>query len=262
MAKARFGITALLDPDPLGLGHYTGGKVDGAVPAKHKWNTTWSPYLVANEFICGTIGRFLGLPIPPFAITEPPSETPARYMFSTLHFNYEGRDLRPVLPDNCVSSLPEMCARVIVFDVLIGNADRHDHNLAVDRMDEPRDMKVFDHDCALFGANFGNEPIGIERLSALRGRLGISAGPITGGNRHCLLRSIKSAEHFRTWTDQLWELGGNYLRRICSEAQQYGISQQEATAAADFLEDRSKDVAGILNRHKEEFVAVKPWRMI
>lgn len=262
MPRKKFSIIALLDPDPLGLGHYDRGKANGSIPAKHKWNSEERPYCIANEYICSTLGQFIGLPVPPFAITYTDTDQPSRFMFSSLNFNFNGRNLSPVIPENCLSSFPDICAGIIAFDVLIANADRHDENLAVDRMNQPQEISVFDHDCALFGANFGIEPHGTERLKAMNGRLGISAGSVTGGNRHCLLDSVASNDYFEDWAVRIHQITEGFIRRVCNHAQQYGITALESTEAAAFLIQRKWEIAGIMNRRKDEFPGILPWRTI
>ena len=261
MAKQHYGITALMDPDPFSFGHSSDQAV-GSVPAQHKWNYAASPYCVANEFICGTIGQFLGLPIPPFAITRPKTSDAPNQIFSSLHFNFEGRDLAPVSPPNCVASLPDICAGVIVFDVLIGNADRHNKNLAVDRLANPSEMQVFDHDGGLFGFNMGTSPHGIERLKFLEGRFGISGSDMTGGSRHCLIDALLDSETLTCWTHRLWQIGYDFIKRTCDRAQQYGLTSEESAAACGFLHYRSRCVSGILNRHRSEFTSVNRWVLV
>ena len=47
------------------------GGMAGNLPALHKWNNqNASAYCIPNELICGELGRFIGLPIPPFGITH------------------------------------------------------------------------------------------------------------------------------------------------------------------------------------------------
>ena len=262
MARPRYGITALVDPDPLGWGHYTEGMADGSVPAKHKWNTEASPYCVPNELICGTIGQFLGLPIPAFALTHPSGGKPAPFLFSSLHFNFEGRQLSPVMPSQCVAALAELCAGIVVFDVLIGNADRHDANLAVDRMEKPKEMRVFDHDCALFGANCGGNLVGVARLHALKGRLGVTGSELSSGNRHCLLDAMTDSRPFAPWVYRLWQLNGDFIRRTCAAAVNFGLSNDEAEEAANFIDHRSRSMRSLLNRHSCEFEGIEQWSLI
>jgi hypothetical protein len=259
MAKQTFGIMAQCVADPLGFGQSTRGLFYGEVPAIHKWNTETSPYCVPNEFICGTLGTYLGLPIPPFAITVPPQGMAAKHMFSSLNFNFEGRDLRPVIPANCVASLAKLCTGIFLFDVLIANSDRHDSNLAVDRMDVPREMQVFDHECALFGANLGSHPHGIERLKKLRDRLGVSGGAVTGNNTHLFLREFLDTTHFREWINIIKNLQISFIKRTCQRSRRFGLTKEEAVEAESFLVHRKDNLEGIVTKHKKEFSAIKKW---
>lgn len=250
--------SALFDLDSLQIGFHGVGSGNGSIPAKHKWSCDASPYCVANEFICGEIGRILRLPIPPFAITHP-AGMPNFNLFSTVLVDFNGRDYSPVLPEECVSSMPGICTGILLFDVLIANGDRHDENLLVDQMVDPRDIRVIDHDAALFGTNAGQ---GIERLKNLRDRLGISSGPITGGNRHVFLDHLSTNEHMGKWIDTISWLPHPFITQVCTEAIKLGISKEEADEAAAFICDRRINLRGILNRHHKQFSQVNPWKTV
>jgi hypothetical protein len=259
MTRRDFGIIAQVNLDPLGLGHSTLGLTDGSIPALHKWNTEFTPYCVPNEFISSKIGEYVGLPLPPFGVTQPASEFPSKHIFSSMHFNFKGRDLDPIIPENCVTSLPELCAGILVFDVLVCNSDRHKKNLSGDGMDAPRVLRVFDQGNALFGAVTGREPVGVPRLEALKGRLGITGGAVTGGNRHILLDAFSNNAFFGEWADRFWRLQGDFISRICHEAIQYGLSAAEAIAAESFLNERKTKLRYLLNKHKDEFEGIATW---
>ncbi len=194
-AQPKYLFTAIVDPDPLGLSQAHKPWVKGYIAARHKWDRSLeSPYCIANEAICAELGRYIGLPIPPYAITRTfNNEFSDRDLVSFLDFNWGRRNPSPVEPDYCLQSLPQICAGIVVFDVLIANPDRHDENLAVDRTDTPKDMRVYDHDVALFGNVAGK---GIQRLNEMQSRLGITGSTMTGGNRHVFLDSITTNEHF------------------------------------------------------------------
>lgn len=182
-----------------------------------------------------------------------------RAKFAAVLVDFNGRDYSPVLPEECVSSMPGICTGILLFDVLIANGDRHDENLLVDQMVDPRDIRVIDHDAALFGTNAGQ---GIERLKNLRARLGISSGPITGGNRHVFLDHLNTNEYMGQWIDTISWLPHPFITQVCTEAIKLGISKEEADEAAAFLCDRRINLRGILNRHHKQFSQVKPWKTV
>jgi hypothetical protein len=96
-----------------------------------KQNCGKAPYCVPNEYICGQLGRFLGLPVPPVGIMTTDSEGKDVWIAS-LDFNFRGLTLPPVDPDACARELAWLSTGLIVFDILIGNLDRHPFNFAVD----------------------------------------------------------------------------------------------------------------------------------
>jgi hypothetical protein len=203
------------------------------------------------------LGRFIGLPVAPFAIVNAP-QAGGRIMFASFRFNYDGRDLDPILPEPCVKHLPDVCAGVMMLDVWVTNADRHDANLSVDRMDKPSEMKIFDHDCALFGVD---DPAGVDRLTLLRTRLGVTAGPKTKGFRHIFLDAISSSSYFDKWILRIYSTPNTYIDRLCNDAQQYGLTAEQSTAAAEFLKHRRDSLPGLLNRHREEFKGIASWEV-
>jgi hypothetical protein len=258
--KSRLVVRAGINLDQLGFAKALArGECEGDLPARHKWNRlNESPYCVANEFICGKLADHIGLPIPPFAITQS-DLVPGKNIFSTLNFNFDGRQLRPVLPEFLVSHLPELCAGVVAFDILVMNADRHDENLAVDNLSQPTAMQVFDHDVALFGWTAGE---GIKRLEKLNGRLGITQGAVSQGNRHILLDAITTTKHFRPWTDRIFSIPISYIQTLCRQAIAYGITAAEADAAEKALTVRKSEIAGLITRHRAQFKGITRWETI
>jgi hypothetical protein len=256
--RRKYLFKAFVNPDPLGLRQDHKSYVMGFIAARHKWNRAdESPYCVANEIICAELGRFIGLPIPPYAITRTVGdEFSDRDLVSSLDFNWDGRNLSPVEPDYCVKALPSLCTGIVAFDVLIANADRHDENVAVDRTDSPKDMRVFDHDGALFG-NIAGE--GINRLNAMEGRLGITGNAPTGGNRHIFIDTVVTNEHFNFWIKRLYEIPEGFIERLCNRAKEFGITQEESSRAERFLASRKREIQGLIVKYRSEFTGIKSW---
>ncbi len=227
----------------------------GSTQAWHKTNREHNPYCVTNELISAEIGSFLRLPIPPFAITYGADGT---CFFSSLYFNFDREQLPPVDPEQAWAHLPELCAGVVVFDILIGNCDRHDENLVVDQVTGPRTMQVFDHDQALLG---GGDPAlrGRDRLTALQNGMGISGGDLTKGNRHCLLDVIDSADHFDEWFRRIDALPDFLIEDSCRKARDYGLSAAEEKATREFLTWRRRQIRQIVSDHAAEFTGIKSW---
>ncbi len=194
-----------------------------------------SKYCVPNEHICCEIGRFLRLPLPPGALINGP-EGSEDVWFASLNFNAEGEALPPADIDYCLNRFPKTSAGLLLFDILIANADRHAKNLYIDKLSSPPEMSIFDHSHALFGGMLGpNFVPGPHRLNVLRDRLAISRGSETGLNRHCLLDHIESDNHFEEWVERIRCIPDFFIREICQEVVGLGIDSAEAEAATDFI---------------------------
>ena len=230
------------------------GRAAGFVMARHRWKEDHTPFRIPNEYICARLGTVLGLPIPPFALTKI-SDGGIKLMFSTLDFNPSGIRLPPILPDICMHRMPFLCVGVIAFDVWIANEDRHDENLAVDKVANPKTMRVFDHDQALFG---GCNEIGIARLVKLRDRLGITGSGVTGGNPHCLVPHLASDKYFEDWTDRIESIPEWVVTEACSAMLRVALKRDEVDAAIDFLLYRRKIIRDLVLRKLCEHCQIAP----
>ena len=211
-------------------------------------NSDVSPYLIANEWICGNIANILRLPVPPFALMR--SGPTAKGMF--VSWKYGSRRITPddAMPERCYANMAPLVVGIVLFDVLIANSDRHTGNLKVDNPYDPKLVDVFDHDRALFGIQENN---GKQRLLMKRDQLGVTADGASRGNRHCFLDLIDDAKHFPAWTDRISEIPERFIREICVEACGLPINQDEALTAADFLIHRKKHLAKTVRDHEHEF---------
>jgi hypothetical protein len=259
--EPKYFYRAFWKPDQLdALKHLAGGPDKygqglGYAQVWHKSDSQASPYCVANEFICGRLCSFLGLPIPPFAITAMPTEQ--KVLFSSLDFNFNRAKLPPVIPSICVEKLPKLCAGVLTFDILIANEDRHDQNLHVDDQANPKFMHVYDHDQALFG---GSVTKGSKRLADLKNRLGITGGTTTGGNRHIFLDEVKDSALLDPWIRRITLVPDWLIDDTVEQAADgLGISAAEALDAADFLKYRKGRIGTLIDANRSEFSAITDW---
>ena len=248
--SGRYRITLL--GLPLGSGVSDSQIV--SIPGVAKKNCANAPYCVANEVVCGEIGRFLGLPVPPAGVFYPPKGNDLFY--GTLDFNLTGNTLPPVNSTKCVEVLPEYSAGLLLFDILIANSDRHGRNFSVDYSSRPPRMNVFDHGHALLGKDAGG---GATRLARLRDRLAISAGSRTAGNRHCLLDQINTDAHFGYWIERIRQIPDYVIKDLCGELPGLGCTRAEAVAAEDFLRYRRFRLSQIVEDNRIQFTGIRTW---
>jgi hypothetical protein len=122
---------------PVGLG--ATGSVFVGMSAVAKMATPAAPYIVGNELVCNMIARALLLPCPPGALLQKNGDT----YFCSLDFNTAGHALPPISPSTVVGALPELSWGVVLFDVLIMNADRHPQNISYNTT--TGELTLFDH---------------------------------------------------------------------------------------------------------------------
>ncbi len=218
-----------------------------------------APYCIPNELICGELGRFLRLPVPPVGIV---SQVRGEPLFASLDFNLTGNSLPPVNVVNCVNVFPSLSAGLLLFDIWVANCDRHAGNFSVDFYGTPPQMNIFDHSHALFGYAAGQGEI---RLTTLRDRLGISwttNNPVDSGqHRHCLLDAVSDDDHFDFWLNRIRATPDFYIEEICQDAEPYGLTAQEVSTAIDFLKARRDNMKQIISNNQAEFSAIQTWRL-
>lgn len=243
--------------DPLNIG--IAGGMHLTVAAVGKQNVDNAPYCIPNEMICGELGRFLRLPVPPLGVV---AEEGGEAWFASLNFNLTGNDLPPVKPSDCVRLLPSRSAGVLLFDIWIANLDRNRKNLALDLLATPPLMSVFDHGHALFG--YAKDK-GVERLAEHMDTLGISwktGEPLESGrHRHCLLDAVNSDAHFDHWMKRIESTPNFYIEEVCRDALPYGMSAAEGDAAAGFLKARRDNIRKLVNDNRAEFTAITQWSL-
>jgi hypothetical protein len=214
------------------------------------------PYCVANEYVCGRIGQLLGLPIPPGGVIQPQTDDQGA-AWVTLNFSPKSEPLPPVDPEAVVAAASDLAAGVVVFDVFIGNTDRHAGNLAF--LPSQKRLDVFDHSHALMGVRQGRIQ---HRLEELRTMTGLSGAAIDGvsSNRHCLLDHVSDAPALLGWAEELQAVvSDRFLQRICAEvaALNVGATAEEAMHVEEFLGERRADLKRLLYTNRDEFKAIR-----
>ena len=234
------------------------------ISAVAKPNTPMLPYSIANELICGTLGRLIGLPVPPCAIVD------ARGMkgrddqlfFVSLDCNLTGVSLPPVVANDVVRIFPDVSTGILLFDIWIANCDRNTANLSADLLAKPPAINVFDHSHALLGFHPGR---GEERLKYHRDGLGISWSPkdsfISGQSRHCLLDAIQTDGCFGNWIERIGKIPDYMIQDSCQAAKGLGIGTAEADAALEFLKFRRDNLSNLIERHRAEFKGIANWSL-
>ena len=236
------------------------GTTDGrivSVNAVAKTNGSTAPYCVPNEIVCGELGRLLGLSVPPGGVVYSPQSN-NRLFYASLDFNLTGNTLPPVNTTKCVKLLPRESSGLLIFDILIGNCDRHNKNISVDFSKKPPTMNIFDHGHALFGKDADQ---GVARLEQLRNRLAISGGACTLGNRHCMLDQIDTDEHFGYWLDRIRKIPDFFVEDLCDELTGLNCTEKEAAAALSFLKHRRGNLEHIIEENKDAFTRIQTWRL-
>jgi hypothetical protein len=247
-----------VDPDPLNLSVTNRSTAFGTIWARLKVRSTGKPWTVPNEYIAAEIGRFIRLPIPPYAICCCDDED-ATEVFASLWFNYDHRDPLPVRPKSCAEHLPKLVAGLLVFDSFICNADRHHSNIEVDDDVKPKVVRVFDHDVALFGNKHGG---GIARLNKLENRMGITDSVITDGMGHCLIDAVTTCDHFGDWIHKLRMIPTDWLQDLCHDAAKHGLTSQEVAFLIPFLQERRHKLPSLFNKHHKIFSSIADWRTL
>ncbi len=102
------------------------------------------PFVVFNEFVASRIATAVGVPVPPGAPANLDSEH--QKVWISLSFSKPGAGPPPPTTGTAVCVASErMACKILAFDVLIGNGDRHEGNVSVasNRID------LWDHDRAI-----------------------------------------------------------------------------------------------------------------
>lgn len=264
MARRKFFHRSIINGNQLNLPvEGEDSRSYGFVEAMHKRPMEWSPFLLANEYICSRLGEYIGLPVPPCVFTfSDIDECPV--LFSELNFNpdAQGSDNLPRIDgDYLVQYLPREASGVLMFDVWIANSDRHPNNLAVDLTNEPKTLRVFDHCNALFGSLTGMSNCGIPRLDLIGyHRLGITGSTITEGTPHCLIHAINTSEYFSEWINRIFKVPDYLIEKLCRDVRNIGaIDKQQTDAAIDFLTYRKNNLETLIDSHREEFSGISEW---
>jgi hypothetical protein len=219
-------------------------------------NTKTSPYLIANEWICGNLAQILRLPIPPFALMRRGKRNAVR-MFASLRFTSGDEAPDDIDAEACIRADASLCTGITLFDAFVMNPDRHEGNLAVDDQTSPRSIYVFDHDRALFGARKNK---GMERLKNNAEKLVFSGRRGTASPSHCLALKINTAAFFGKWLEKIEMIPSWFIQDICHH--DIGITREMADCAIETLDSRKKNLATIIRANRSKFPLIKDWTLL
>src|SRR4051812_1009925 len=212
-----------------------------------KRNSTDTPYAVPNEFICGRLGLLIGLPVPPGAVF---TAEEGKLVYVSLRFGPKGEAPPPLSPKEFVEDHPSIAAGIVAFDYWIGNADRHEHNLAYVRGDPKIPVAVFDHSHALLGIQAG------AAVQLLRRTVD---DPLVSG---ILRQYITSSREFEAWAKRISTVSSELIRDICRTViHADGITAEECSVTAEFLIHRKKRVLEKIRASKARMPNVQHWEL-
>lgn len=235
MAKGAWGITTV---DRIGEQvDGTAGAYVCALQGVLKQNSASSPFLVANEFVCGRLAICMGLPVPAGDVVQLPDGQSAGYI--SLRF---GQEQPPrVIPSEFVRDHRGLALRLLAFDCWIANDDRHEGNLAYARGLIP--PMIFDHDKALLGP--GEDGLqGVERLERHQD------SAILNG---CIAKYIKDINGIMDGVidiaDETRWIAKTSLPRICDSAEGLGILDVDQREAVErFLTQRASALTRLMDK--------------
>lgn len=206
-----------------------------------------SHYLIANEWVAGRIGQFLGLPVPPFVVVQKKSRSTAMFVSYRVEEETTPDDL---IPERLYKAFPFECAGTVVFDIFIANSDRHSGNIKVDNPLFPRKFHIIDHERALLGSFNGH---GVHQLNQASGRLGITGSSPSHNETHCLISSLCSHKDLMEWVSRIQDIPDWFIGAICEEVYRCPLNRVECDNTKSFLMSRRDTLHELLHSHRDRF---------
>lgn len=205
-----------------------------------KCSTPNMPHTVASELLCGNLARILFLPVPPSFIVQDNENLPHHV---SLNFAVAGESLPPVDPIAVVSHDPILACGIVLFDIWIGNKDRHNGNMAFDA--QTRTITLFDHSHAFLA---GQDPT--QWLNDNQDSIGI-------GN-HCLVPHISNIKPFIAWNQKVSQIPEFFILEAVRECVKVGFPAELENVCASHLLERRKKLLDLIKRNSGLFRAANP----
>lgn len=232
MARSRYKLWS--EGNALPLGGATGALNIGMAGIAKKATAAF-PHVIINEIICNRIAQILLLPCPPGALMEKGSEL----YFFCLDFNISGMSLPPVIPSDVISVSPILAWKIILFDILIMNADRHDQNIAHDTTSNA--IQIFDHSHAFTSAS-GDIEANLARKS-----------PALSIGEHCLAKEITVTDGFENACNVVKAIPDFFIEGVVEEACEVGLPKLHARLCIDILRTRRDGLRSLVRENAGAF---------
>lgn len=198
------------------------------------------PYAVASELLCGNLARILLLPVPPSFIIENDTGIPHHV---SLNFALAGENLPPVNPAAVVAHDNALACGIVLFDIWMGNSDRHAGNLAFDTTTNV--VTIFDHSHA-----FLSDQDAAAWLTRTENNIAI------GG--HCLAPHVRDVTDFVPWAQKISQVPEYYIRGLVSECVKVGLPAAMVDPCVAHLMTRRNQLLQLIKDNAALFHAADP----
>jgi hypothetical protein len=259
--KKGYRFRASFRPDQYGWRKYASeGKGFGEVGALHKGPVSTVPLRFFNELVAGDIAQIVRLPVPPFAMSwfthNEDGKTHSDGVFSSVDFNYQREEPPKADFDVCAQCLPELCAGILAFDIVVANPDRTRENIWCDNEGSPSALLIFDHDQSLFGG----EHDGLERMLAIRDDVGLRYYNQSSNDYHPFLEKVSKRDYLEQWFNRFYSIPKWFIENSCDYAGGVaGVNQADRKKAADFVWHCCRNLEQIVLANKKLFSGITGW---
>ena len=222
------------------------------------------PFLVFNEFVAGRIAAAVGVPVPPGApaILDPGHEK----IWISLSFSKPGAGPPPPTTGKAVFSASErMACKILAFDVLIGNGDRHEGNVSV----ASKRIDLWDHDRAILShgrPNLLSSPDAMAYLDCYQSDFIVDGITDRLSQPHLLLDSVSDDGEL---LDATKEIQRRCTNEVLAEAvddacrlELSGVSPAIAERVGEFLRFRRDNLQKLFVDHREALTSCFGWSLL
>jgi len=163
------------------------------------------------------------------------------YFFS-LDFNLAGQALPPVSPLLIVQSFTDLAWGIIVFDALVMNGDRHNHNIAHDATTNR--VQIFDHSHAYLTPGGDID----QTLAARTANLALGA--------HCLAQEINTTIGLSPWIEKVKQIPDYFIEGLVEAGCGCGIPPDRKDLLVSFMKDRRDNLGSLFSANMANFPKV------